>query len=184
MSGTPIREQVQTKAEIQAALRESLGAVTAWIEAQPEAAFSQGPAGRWTMGQHLDHLVRSVKPINLGLSMPKFVIGFALGTSSRPSMPYAALAGKYEGVLDGGGKAGGRFVPPAIAASRRGPLLGLHRRATARLISLLDGWSEADLDRYAAPHPLLGKLTLRELLYFTIHHHDHHLQTLQRDYAR
>ena len=34
--------------------------------------------------------------------------------------------------------------------------------------------SEEDLDYYVLPHPLLGKLTLREMLYFTIYHVKHH----------
>ena len=36
-----------------------------------------------------------------------------------------------------------------------------------------------DLDVYILPHPLLGKVTLREMLYFTIHHNEHHLELLQ-----
>ena len=34
--------------------------------------------------------------------------------------------------------------------------------------------SEEDLDYYLLPHPILGKLTLREMLYFTIYHVKHH----------
>lgn len=183
MAATPVREGIQSKEELQRALRESLGAAAAWIEARPETDFMRGPEGRWTQGQHLDHLVRSIQPINLGLSMPKFVIGLVFGTSKRPSLRYAELAAKYEGVLDNGGKAGGRFVPTAVAQARKLPLLALHRRATEKLIGLLNRFSEADLDHYVAPHPLLGKLTLRELLFFTVHHHDHHVQTLKSDYA-
>ena len=36
-----------------------------------------------------------------------------------------------------------------------------------------------DLDKYVLPHPLLGKVTLREMLYFTIHHNEHHLELLK-----
>ena len=82
--------------------------------------------------------------------MPKFVLGIVFGTANRPSMSYEALAAKYEGVLDKGGKAGGRFVPPAVPQGRRQALLGLHRRATARLIAQIDKFSEAELDRYIA----------------------------------
>jgi hypothetical protein len=40
------------------------------------------------------------------------------------------------------------------------------------------GWREADLDRYLLPHPLLGKLTLREMLHFTLYHNYHHVQSV------
>ena len=41
-------------------------------------------------------------------------------------------------------------------------------------------WKDPQLDQYIAPHPLLGKITLRELGYFTIYHTYHHLETIQK----
>jgi hypothetical protein len=44
----------------------------------------------------------------------------------------------------------------------------------------MDKFSEAQLDEYVLPHPILGKLTIREMLYFTIYHATHHhLATLK-----
>jgi len=40
-------------------------------------------------------------------------------------------------------------------------------------------WKEPQLDQYIAPHPLLGKITLRELCYFTIYHTKHHLNIIK-----
>ena len=40
-------------------------------------------------------------------------------------------------------------------------------------------WKDSQLDQYLAPHPLLGKLTLRELCYFTIYHTEHHLHIIK-----
>ena len=34
------------------------------------------------------------------------------------------------------------------------------------------------LDRYRLPHPLIGKLTLRELLLWTLYHNAHHVQRI------
>jgi hypothetical protein len=36
-------------------------------------------------------------------------------------------------------------------------------------------WSEAELDRYTLPHPLLGDLTMREMLCFTLYHNQRHI---------
>jgi hypothetical protein len=47
-----------------------------------------------------------------------------------------------------------------------------------KLIAAIAKTDEKDLDRYVIPHPLLGKITLRELCYFTIYHTSHHLQTV------
>jgi hypothetical protein len=176
-------KDITSKADIIQGLRDSLGGLANWIELQPQARFTQGPEGRWTMGQHLDHLIRSVQPLTQGLRAPKLVLGLLFGTAKRPSHSYARVVADYEQALDDGGKASGKFVPPAVPLEKRNALLHKHRAETETLIKLVNKCSEADLDKYGATHPLIGWLTLRELLFFTIHHHDHHLETLKRDYA-
>ena len=37
-------------------------------------------------------------------------------------------------------------------------------------------WPEPSLDRYQLLHPLLGRLTVREMLEFSVYHHAHHLR--------
>lgn len=37
-----------------------------------------------------------------------------------------------------------------------------------------------ELDKYILPHPLLGKLTIREMMYFTIYHVEHHKKLTER----
>ncbi|UPT65903.1 MAG: DinB family protein [Sphingobacteriales bacterium JAD_PAG50586_3] len=39
--------------------------------------------------------------------------------------------------------------------------------------------SDSKLDTYLVPHPLLGKVTLREILFFTILHTEVHLEILK-----
>jgi DNA-directed RNA polymerase subunit L len=43
-------------------------------------------------------------------------------------------------------------------------------RANLALLSALEKWQEVEFDRYQLPHPILGKLTMREMLFFTIYH--------------
>jgi len=42
------------------------------------------------------------------------------------------------------------------------------------LVSVAEKWNEDELDQYQLPHPILGKLTIREMLYFTIYHNLRH----------
>ena len=44
----------------------------------------------------------------------------------------------------------------------------------AQLLKKVENWKESDLDKYVLPHPLLGKISLREMLYFTDFHILHH----------
>lgn len=39
-------------------------------------------------------------------------------------------------------------------------------------------WSETQLDSYLLPHPVLGRVTVREMLMFTLFHFDHHRDTV------
>jgi hypothetical protein len=43
-----------------------------------------------------------------------------------------------------------------------------------QLARRVNRFSESELDQLLLPHPLLGKLTLREMVYFTIYHAHHH----------
>jgi hypothetical protein len=47
-----------------------------------------------------------------------------------------------------------------------------------QLADVVGHWREEDLDRYRLPHPLLGKLTVREMLLFTVYHNYHHPRSL------
>ena len=79
-----------------------------------------------------------------------------------------------------GGQAG-RFAPapePAAADpyTRRNEILTRWSAATVSLTNAARTWDEAALDRGQLPHPLLGPLTIREMLAFTVYHTEHHLR--------
>jgi hypothetical protein len=48
------------------------------------------------------------------------------------------------------------------------------------MLKKIGQWSEKNLDAYLLPHPLLGKITVREMLFFTTFHTDHHLNIMQK----
>ncbi len=173
---------MQTREEIAALLDNRFVEVIAWFRQRPEAAFGKGPAGKWTEGQVVDHLILSTKPLNLALRVPKFVLKWQFGAAKRPSEPLEELAPRYEAALAAGGKAPKSFVPPAVKVEDKARLLGTLGKEGKKLVALTKGWSEADLDRYVLPHPLLGKLTVRTMLLFTYYHMQHHLDILKRDY--
>lgn len=51
------------------------------------------------------------------------------------------------------------------------------------LMSATGRWREWQLDRLRLPHPALGNLTVREMLFFTIYHHAHHVENVVRRMA-
>ncbi len=169
-----------TKSEIQQHLRENHFRFIKQIHHLSDSDFLHSHNGKWTAGQQLAHIIKSVRPVNLAFMLPGFILKVAFGKADRPSKGYDGLVEKYYTKLAAGGKASAPFIPKEVATSDR---KGLSKKLEAlinSLISRVDSFSEKQLDTLILPHPLLGKLTLREMLYFTIHHVEHHeKQTLQ-----
>jgi hypothetical protein len=136
--------------------------------------FTSSFPGKWTPGQHFQHIILSVSPVVFAFRLPTFVLKLLFGKTNRPSRSFEELVTKYKYKLAQGGRATGRFIPRPVSFAERERLVRKYNRKIEALHSLVAKTSEADLDNYILPHPLLGKLTLREMLYFTIHHVKHH----------
>lgn len=171
------------KPEIIASLDEVTAHAATWFDQQPDDQFDQGPAGKWCAGQHLDHLIRSTTPVTLALKLPRIFPAMLFGKATKASRDFGGVVEIYKAALSDGGKASGRFVPGSVARENKAALLERYRHESRRLSFVIERWPERDLDTYRLPHPLLGKLTVREMLLFTIFHTQCHLEILARDYA-
>ena len=164
------------KAEIIEALRESHRKFTGYIMGLDEKSFLFSLKGeKWTAGQQLDHIYRSIHALNNALRLPKWIIRIVFGKANRPSRAYEGLVDRYHQKLGAGGRASGRFVPNGVDTGERLDLKDKIDKEILLMEGYLDKFTESDLDRLILPHPLLGKLTLREMMYFTIYHAEHHL---------
>jgi hypothetical protein len=139
-----------------------------------EREFTSGPPDKWTTGQHLDHIVRSVAPVNLAFAFPAFVLRLLFGKNNRAPRTYDELVLKYQNKLGAGGRASGRFIPSTVPFTDRDKLIKKLEELVKSLNQRIPTKSEEQLDILLLPHPLLGKLTLREMLYFTLYHVEHH----------
>jgi uncharacterized damage-inducible protein DinB len=95
---------------------------------------------------------------------------------------YAELVRRYEKQLESRPQAG-RFAPDADGSAddaRRAEIMGRFRDSVSKLCAAADEWSERALDRYRLPHPLLGTLTTRDMLWFTVFHTAHHGGQMER----
>ena len=170
---------VYTKQEIASALEEKVNAFNGYIASLDKEQFEITPGGKWSAGQNLDHLIRSIKPLQLAYWLPKFILKTIFGKANRPSRTYDELVTRYKTKLAAGGRASGPFIPPVISFEQKDALLKTYETQKRKLISKINRQNEKVLDLYILPHPLLGKLTLREMLFFTIHHNEHHLESLK-----
>ncbi len=109
------------------------------------------------------------------------MIKWVVGKPNRQSRTYQELVDKYKAKLQQGGKASGPFIPKTMLADYgKEKILNEFADSVNRLANCIEKkWTDPQLDKFIAPHPLLGKITLRELGYFTIHHIRHHLQIIK-----
>jgi len=170
---------MHSKQEIISAFRNTSSALHDYIKTQSTDLFEISPGNKWSAGQHLDHMIRSVKPLNLAYRLPSFVLRIAFGKPNRQTRNYEALVERYKTKLSKGAVATGAFVPPLVKLSGKTKLLNEFTRQNNKLCNVLQKYNEANLDRYLLPHPLLGKITLREMMFFTVYHNEHHLQILK-----
>ncbi|GAB4026511.1 hypothetical protein GCM10028773_55380 [Spirosoma koreense] len=101
------------------------------------------------------------------------------GRAETPSQTYDELAAAYQQVLTKGAKAPATMSPrPEDMQVEKQVLVDRFTDVYQALIDAIDTWSQAELNAYCMPHPVLGKLTVLEMLHFTSIHTQHHLQLL------
>lgn len=150
-----------------------------FVESRSQEKFTESHNGKWSVGQNIDHLIRSLSPVNLALALPAFVLRMAFGKPNRPPRTYQELVDRYHQKLSAGGRAAGRFIPPPVSCEQKAKMIGEFNRQKEKMIIHMGSWSENQLDNHLLPHPLLGKLTLREMLFFSAYHIQHHLRLLE-----
>lgn len=147
-----------------------------------ETVFFKRPEDKWSVAENVQHLIISTNTTSLAYRLPRFLVRWIAGTPNRTSGTFDELKDKYYKKLSEGATASSRFVPKPIEINYgKQKLLDNWNKATATFINALTkNRTERDLDSYLVKHPLLGRITLRELCYFTIFHTQHHLQSIQK----
>ncbi len=170
----------RTREELRDALYSSFSAVDSVASAATEDQFHYRPQGiKWSMGENLDHLVRSSMGLASALGRPKdFFAQF--GAPDQPSRPYPELANRYF-VNMRGAKSLPNFAPDPNSPKTREELLNSWEMICEKFEDRLEQyWTEEELDQYVLQHPRFGKLSMREMLCFTIYHNYHHLEAMRR----
>lgn len=111
------------KSEIIAALNKHVDLFNQHIASLNKEKFESTPDAKWSAGQNLEHLYRSIKPLNLAYALPGFILKLIFGKTNRPSKTFDELVMKYQTKLAAGGRATGRFVPPPVLFSDKESLI-------------------------------------------------------------
>ena len=155
-----------------------------WLERQADEKWTSGPENKWTTGQHALHLLKSIKPLNDVLSMPRFLFKYTLGTTTAAIRDYETIVSTYLEELEAFKK--NATKPPKILKvpeihDKRYILTRLQVESK-KLQYKIRRISDRNLDTLVLPHPILGKMPIREILMWTAYHVEYHTQKLQENY--
>jgi hypothetical protein len=147
----------------------------------PDAAFFDNSNGKWSIAENLIHLDVSAKRLAGAMSLSKEDLAAKFGTATKPSRPYEDIPTIYYATASQ--KA--IVAPPAFAATQtadttRASVVEGFKKSHAFLAAALANFKADDLEKYQIPHPLLGLLTVREMIYFTVFHIGHHQKAVDR----
>lgn len=180
-AGTP---PPATLEEIAARIGEVRAELAAWFGGAPLNPLFRRAPGQWAPIDDLRHLVRVNAALAKGLGYPLVVLRVRFGRPQRRAWSYERLAVLYDALLTTGVKSPPPYEPGSgVVADReayRERVLGRWHSVNEELLGRVARLTERGADRGGLPHPGLGVLSIREMLFFTIHHDLHHLAVAKR----
>jgi len=171
----------QTISDIQASLEEAARHCHDLCSSVPADKYNQQLDGKWSVAQNLDHLIKSTKALAKGLGMPSMVLR-QFGKPNRPGRSYEEVVQRYQEKLKVANPEVNPFGAKDDVVFEQAKQLEEWDRATASLLKVVEKkWSDEEkLDKYLLPHPLLGRMLVREMLFFTVYHSWHHCKAIQK----
>ncbi|OUR91084.1 hypothetical protein A9Q87_11455 [Flavobacteriales bacterium 34_180_T64] len=155
-----------------------------WLDHQEDEKWEMGPVGKWTSGQQALHLLQSIKPLNDALSVPKFILRFKFGKANRKVRKFDAIVKRYQEKLENTKgltyKGSENMRIPTL--NDKAYILNRLQVENKKLQYKTKKWSDKNLDAIILPHPLMGKMPVRELIMWTAHHIEHHTNELKTKY--
>ena len=174
---------MQSKPTLIKCIFDSSQEISNWIASQKQTGFNQGPHGKWDTSQHLDHLTKTALLTTKGLKMPKLLLRWKFGKTNRPLRSKQEIIDRYQQKLS--------TLPPGKtfsgsageSSSDKQASIARYQQSILKLNTIIEKrWNEKTLDKLLLPHPLMGRMPIRELLIWLDYHHYHHLEILKESY--
>jgi DinB superfamily len=156
-----------------------------YLRSLPLETFLNPLEGTWSPLQHMQHVMNSETTLGGFVGARKLL---PLQTPAA-SKNYNEVIAMYRAALEMASIPNNPFSPPEYGAldaleATRGLALGEFLNAGEAFVKAMESYSDAELDAFQGRHPLLGMMSLREFLLFTIYHVEHHQLALEKRLAR
>ena len=174
-----------SKTEILAAIDDAVDQASAFYTSlSPEIFFHDGLGG-WSPAQNISHIADITFLAVWLFRMPKF---FLLPFGRRKSQKnFSTLLNEYisaEKPIFIGPLAPSSIPVPENGTETVQKLTARFRNVFQELKNVLKEIPEEDFDRYSMPHPSLGMLSFREMVYVVIIHIIHHTYKVEQKTER
>jgi len=151
--------------------------VVQYIDGLEDSKFSYRYQDKWTAGEHLAHILLTITPFPKVLSSKAF-ISAQFGTVDRQIWDYETVLHHYAQTSL---KAPESYLPKdEVLYHQKAAIISGMQQHLTDIKNLLSNYSEEELDTLVLPHPLLGKLTIREMFYLMAYHPLHHQRQIER----
>ena len=175
---------MQSKPEIIAGFTTKWEEISKLVRSSDTASFTYKSAPNvWSVAEEFDHVIKVASSVCSGLKVSPFILKWKFGRPNRPLRSYEEILHKFTTAL---ASVGGKAVAPAAFEVAEGKTFDKedmlrHWESTLNKFDqrILHKWSDKNLDKVLLPHPFLGKMMVREFLYFTHIHTQHHRKSLQ-----
>jgi hypothetical protein len=133
---------------------------------------------KWSAAQIMEHLFLSVKPLAGLFGTPQVMIE-KWGKNDRATRDYDEIVSALKEKLDNG--TGFQWNPIDLATEpTKGEQIIKYEIVNEKFLERADLFTDEELDTYQVPHPLLGLLSVREFLDFTLYHNKRHHAMLKK----
>lgn len=164
-----------SKQEILSSLRDITNKVSAYYSSLPPEVFFNDKLGGWSPAQNLNHLCFIAQLSTYLVQIPFFF--FIPFGKRKTQKDFLTLKNEYLGAPNP------IFIGPLAPTEVHLPnepnkvirvILNVWEKTNFELIDALSRVPEENFDEYSLPHPSLGILSFREMMYVLIIHPIHH----------
>ncbi len=166
------------KPELIAALETQKLEIPAYLSNIPNAQFFDGSSERWSVGYHVQHITSAVNRVAGGLMNPD---ALPKREPATPSRDFTTMHQTYLETLRNTPSETLRQLGSRVTLEEfensdeyKTKLISSFVNAIENFNTALEHFDEANLENLGMPHPVMGLLSSREMVFFIVFHNTHH----------
>jgi uncharacterized damage-inducible protein DinB len=172
------------KPEIIAALQTQKLEIPALLSSIPTEQFFDGSSEKWSVGHHVQHVTSAVNRVAGGLQNAGVLPKREPATLSRD---FATMRETYLETLKNTPSETLRQLGSRVTLEEHQDLEAYKTQLISSFVNAisifnaaLEGFDETNFEQLGMPHPVMGLLSSREMVFFIVFHNTHHQSGIQK----